>query len=257
MVGDTVHVWDGAAGMTDGDYVIQAGGIDDAGNRILINLEENDADCRVYGVTLATRICPNICVLLENCEANVVDTMRVVNFRTAFVQLDSECRDCEVRNVREWRGYARESDNYWMTYARPANGLIDNSGRGTFVGAKNMYDNAATLDYNGRFDWDGVQVDSATVLNVAAAWGPLYKVYVTGTTQVDELDGGYVGQMVTLIGTNAAGFTIDDDDGRDAGGAIDLIGVNDDATLQAGEPILLMCIVDTAAAQIWVEPGNW
>ena len=43
--------------------------------------------------------------------------------------------------------------------------------------------------------FDGVEVASASEIDVTQAWGPHYRIYVTGTTTITELNGGHQGQV--------------------------------------------------------------
>jgi hypothetical protein len=268
---DKVFLW--GAGITNGEYTVTSGtiaGHDGTEFDIDEDPEGTAAAMDCYCRTLSDQDSPDTLVQLVASKGPLVENIRAVGFTSSYVSIDSDCEQTVVGKVQDhWIDDHDGVNVTWVYEAKPA-AMISNAGKQTWVlnhqwwDASGLtfagYNDATWASGNGRnqeVGLDGPFVASATVMDITTAWGPAYKVYVTGDTQVDELDGGHVGQVVTLIGTDATGFLIDDDDARTATGAIDLIGADDDTTLEDYEAITLICIVDTAAAQIWVELGNW
>lgn len=128
--GDSVYLWDG--GANDGLYSIEAGygsntfGISDG------DFTDGDNSMFCWALTASTdRLTPGVLVDIIDAEHVLVENVRANTFRTAFVRIDANCVNCEVRNILPYAAQIYgNTEGTWLFFG--AHGVIvSDAGTGT------------------------------------------------------------------------------------------------------------------------------
>jgi len=265
-VGDHIYLYEASTSdddITDGDYVVESkDGLDHSGTTYQITLTtdagDNDGDdgqTYMYLLTLADNTSPSNMVLLDNADNTTVRNVWGYGFKTSLVQVEADCQDATIQSVYEQKVNEYDTEDverYWLYHCKPQD-VVLNAGVRTTILNPQIYNAKYTgtgnaLAYGGTNDGNanqtvgegGIRIASAAALAVGSAYGPNFRVYVTGTTDITSITGGYLGQIITLIAVDA-GFTVTD-------GAALNVGTGNVA-LATNESITLIC--DAAAGNSW------
>lgn len=184
-VGDTIYLWDTADDTNDGSYTVSAVG---EGTATINDGDFTDASIRLYATTLATRRQPEYFVILENCNGAVISNVRADVFDAALVQVDSDCKNCIIDNVFDYR-YSRcllITEDYWMR--RGLHGVIlDDSGENTKL-INPLIQDPTALEYLG---WTGVRAVTENVNGTQYRTTLLLKDVEMTVTDAGAGDDGY------------------------------------------------------------------
>lgn len=155
LEGDSVFIWDGVGGMTDGVYTVSAGptstsfGIDEDPGAT------TGADaCWVYGISLVDRLCPDVIVDLEECRGCTVRNISYRGCRTSLVKIDSSCVNTVLDTVRDSTvGIAFQDNDFWLVSPHPTLPIND-SGSATKTINTQVYNGLApgSVTYTGNTD---------------------------------------------------------------------------------------------------------
>ena len=255
-VDDEIYLWD-ADGATFTEQVFTV--LSKVGS-VVTFVEEIDANSTgattsAYNITDVDRETPLTCVEIIDAYGTIVENMYCAAFRGDLVTVDANCRNTSVRNLVYDTNYALlTSDTFWLAIPN-ITGYVANAGLYTTFENPQVWATSGlsytgpTLDANSRITlaqaYDGPEVASNAALPIGSAWGPGYKVYVTGEVAATSVTGGYIGQVITLIATHANGFTVTDGAGLDVG--------DGNVVLAQWETITLIC--NAAAGNSWRVVG--
>jgi len=273
-VGDIIYLWevDGSDDdFTDGPYTIASkdgAGVD--AYQVTLETDPGGTDDRdggsfAYLLSLADRDSPVDLIKLENADGVTVHNPWGYGFGNSIVNIGSDCDRTVVvkpfeQMVDTYQTYSAESG--WLYHCKPRqivlnagthttiinpqtfNAIVDPGGN-ALVYAGSNYDDGDLSQENQKIGFDGIQLASASPLAIGTAFGPHYRIYLTGsTTPIASITGGYLGQVITLISYGAS-ITLTDS-------ATLNVGAGDYAIPQYGA-IQLIC--NNAAGTSWEAVG--
>jgi hypothetical protein len=129
---DTVYLYDGSGGITDGSYTVTSGSVDDVANSFDITTDPGTtASARCFATTYAVRLQPVTAVDLQNCDNASIRNLQAHGFSTSLVKIDAACTNVRVENVFDsaalW--FDNSEDNFLYGGVHPD--ILDDSGVGT------------------------------------------------------------------------------------------------------------------------------
>jgi len=157
--GDTVYLWDGAGGITDGEYTITADSWYGTGFKIDEDPGADATGIDMYPISAVARDLGSESVLLESCCNTIVDNVEVRGMKDAIVTLDSGCTNCTVRNIWDRSTGIYTTEAYGLYDGRCAD-LVADSGTDTQIAGLKFYD-YSSWQYSGQKNttqvWDEVR----------------------------------------------------------------------------------------------------
>jgi hypothetical protein len=128
---DTVYIYDGPGGMTDGLFTVTSGSVASAPTTTFTIDEDPGASvaadgARVYFTSLAASRQPTYCVDLQDCDNASIRNLNTTSFATALVKIDANCENVSVENIMDHPAqmYAGTEDT-WLRAGKHGDILAD------------------------------------------------------------------------------------------------------------------------------------